>query len=70
MMRVQERYETDPAFRRLVDIMETAVMSGEYTPTEIREAAMFAQIKWESIHLRRSIYVTERELENLDAMRR
>lgn len=44
---VRDRYRRDPAFRTLVDTLYGAIRSAVYTPTEIREAAMLAQIMYE-----------------------
>lgn len=49
MMRVIERYNQDPAFHGLVDMITSVLLEGKYTPTEVREAAMLAQLKYESM---------------------
>ncbi len=49
MMKMHERYMNDPKFHALVDMMLSVIMNGEFTPTEIREAAMLAQIRYEEI---------------------
>ena len=41
------RYRRDRAFATLVDTLELLIHRAEYTPTEIREAAMLAQIHHE-----------------------
>lgn len=69
MMKVEERYQHDVQFRHLVDMMEAVINTGNFTPTEIREAAMFAQVKWESLNLKHPIYVTREQLEEIDRMR-
>lgn len=46
------RYRDDPVFRRLVEMFSVALETGDCTPTEIREAAMFAQILYEETHIR------------------
>lgn len=51
-MSIWERYQSDPAFRGLVDQMQVAIERAEFTPTEIREAAMLAQIMFEDKHPR------------------
>ena len=48
MMKMRERYENDPLFMRMVDSLVAAIEDGHLTPTEAREAAMFAQIIYES----------------------
>lgn len=47
-----ERYRNDPAFRHIVDMMQSLIHNADYTPSEIREAAMLAQILYEETHLR------------------
>lgn len=69
MMKVQDRYENDSAFRHLVDMLEATINTGNYTPTEVREAAVLAQIRWESVNLRKPIYVSLAEIERLDEWR-
>ena len=46
-MTAQERYQTDPQFRTLVEMMYKAIISAKFTPTEMREAAILASIKYE-----------------------
>lgn len=52
MMNIQERYDSDPVFRSLVNAMQYYIEKAALTPTEIREAAMLAQIRYESRHPR------------------
>jgi hypothetical protein len=47
-----DRYRTDPAFRNLVDMLYLQIHEAKYTPTEVREAAMLAQILYEERVLR------------------
>lgn len=51
-MSMHDRYSNDPAFRNLVDVLQNELERGQYTPTEIREAAMLAQILYEERHVR------------------
>lgn len=72
-MTVRERYQKDPVFRRLVEYMTVLVEDARVTPTEIREAAMLAQIIYEERHVRTHLVLdtqTRQELDNLDAIRR
>jgi len=48
----EERYIHDPVFRRLVDTIYEGVCEKQYTPTEVRDAAMLAALKYEQTHLR------------------
>jgi len=47
-----ERYHHDAAFRQLVDTLYLTIDAAQFTPTEIREAAMLAQIRYEEIRIR------------------
>jgi len=46
-LRPDERYQRDEHFRALVDLMTNAIASAQYTPTEMREAALLAAIHYE-----------------------
>ena len=59
MMLIRERYHNDPNFNRLVDMMRSAIESAEFTPTEIREAAMLAQIMYEETHVRPMMFTRD-----------
>ncbi len=52
MMSAHERYKTDAQFRFLVDAILGALHQAEYTPSEVREAAILACIKYEMTHLK------------------
>lgn len=51
-MTPKERYHTDPLFHRLTDLLYHELRQGYLTPTEIREAALLAQIRFEEEHPR------------------
>ena len=42
-----EKYENDPAYRHVVDVMTELINQAEFTPSEIREACMLACIRHE-----------------------
>lgn len=42
-----DKYLSDPKFQMLVDYMHHMIKRAEFTPTEIREAAMLAMIKYD-----------------------
>ena len=42
MMELHERYRQDAAFRQLVDMMEALLSRGDFTPSEVRLAALLA----------------------------
>ena len=50
------RYQTDPQF-------ESFIHRAEFTPSEIREAAMLASINYELTHIRK-VYVVSPSLES------
>ena len=47
-----DRYRDDAAFRTMVDQLRACIDRAEFTPSEIREAAMLAQILYEETRLR------------------
>ena len=58
-MDVQDRFERDPQFKALVDMMTAWLMSHpEFTPTELREAVMCAATNVELFTLRRTVVFT------------
>lgn len=46
MMTVVERYLRDAEFHALVDTLHAQIQHAKFTPTEIREAAMLAHVKF------------------------
>jgi phenylpropionate dioxygenase-like ring-hydroxylating dioxygenase large terminal subunit len=59
----RDRYHNDPDFHRLVDHMVSAIYSCQYTPSEMREAALLASIIYESQNIREHLYMVTPELE-------
>ncbi len=59
MMQMHERYHQDSVFRALVDLIRAELERGQYTPTEVREAAMLAQIMYEDRHPRPTTFTRE-----------
>ena len=51
-----ERYMNDSHFRAMVDMLYSLILEAKYTPMEIREAIMLAQIKYEELNLKPLIY--------------
>ena len=51
-MTAEERYLHDPIFHLLVDQIYVAIERKQYTPTEVRDAAMLASLRWERTHAR------------------
>lgn len=50
LKQAEYRYFNDKVFKTLVDLMVGHIEQMNYTPTEIREAAMLAQMKFEAMH--------------------
>ena len=40
--KAEEAYRNDPAFHNLIEMLRTFIIKLEFTPSELREAAMFA----------------------------
>lgn len=49
---IENRYERDPDFHQLVRVIEQQLENMQFTPTEVREAAMYAIIRFEAYHHR------------------
>jgi hypothetical protein len=43
----KEKYLNDPEYRALVDMMENFIERAQFTPSEMREAAVFACVNYE-----------------------
>lgn len=46
----ENRYQSDDTFRQLVDMMYAHIMANQYTPGEMREAAMTASLMVERLN--------------------
>lgn len=55
MKNIDERYMNDALFHNLVNTLFNLIEHGNFTPTEIREACLLAQIKYEEISPRHTI---------------
>ena len=58
-MTVRERYANDPLFHEIVDTFRMMIENAAATPTEIREAAMLAQIMYEERYPRPIVFSRE-----------
>lgn len=47
------RYQRDPAFKQLVDMIQHMLHAAQFTPSELREAVMLAAINYEMLRVRR-----------------
>lgn len=52
MYTCEEKYQNDPQFKSIVDCMVSAIYQNKYSPSELREMAVFASIKYEMEHVR------------------
>ena len=53
----------DKAFRELVEVMISFIIRGEFTPSEMREAALLASLKYEYMYPHR-VYIVDHALED------
>lgn len=51
-MSAHQRWQTDPAFHALVDMLYYHMREAKYTPTELREACHLAACMYEEMHVR------------------
>jgi hypothetical protein len=51
-----DRYQSDPQFRTIVDLIRIELEAGHFTPTELREAVMLAACLYEYEHVRPIIF--------------
>ncbi len=56
----EQKYMSDPDYHMLVDLLESFIHRNQYTPSEMREAAMFACIKYEMNQPQRTIAFYEK----------
>jgi len=52
MLTPEQNYFTDVEFRMLTDTLEQYIHRAQFTPSELREAAVLAAIHYELTHLR------------------
>lgn len=52
----KDRYLRDPQFKQIVDIMVHQALSLQMSPGELREAAVFAEIRFYAMKPARSMY--------------
>lgn len=45
-----ERYQRDPVFHHVVDLLYSMIHQMDATAADLQEAVMFARIKWETEH--------------------
>lgn len=67
-MTPEERYKEDPAFKLLVDTLQASMHRAEFSPSEVRLAALLASINFEMLRVNRVYIIPEAEkaLKTLD----
>lgn len=64
-----ERYHNDPAFKNLVEMMTHQIFSCNFTPSEMREAAIMASINYEMMNVNKTRYIRPEMEEALATIR-
>jgi hypothetical protein len=67
---IQERYYNDANFRALTDMLAAYIYKADYTPSEVREAAMLACIKIEMESVRYLEIIPRPTEEAIEELRR
>ena len=68
MKNPNEKYENDPAYRQLVDMLMALIHQAEFTPSEIREACMLACIRHEHYRRIRPVVVSAEAARAMDVL--
>ena len=70
MRSLRDRYLSDSQFKNMVDYMASMIQGANFSPSEMREAAILASIIYEERNIHKMIYV-EQDIENaLDLLHR
>lgn len=64
-----DKYYHDPKYRQGVDIMLSLILNNEFTPSEMREMAVCASIKYEEMRLSRAVYLDQATEDALKTLR-
>lgn len=59
----RDKYQNDPYYRTLIDLMLEMIYKCQFTPSEMRKAAMLASIKYEEMNIRKLRIPHTEELE-------
>lgn len=52
MKSLKEKYQNDPHYHHLVDMLEGLIEQALFTPSELREACLLASINYEMRHVK------------------
>lgn len=66
----RDRYFNDPQFKSLMDYMTSFLMNCDFTPSEMRMAAVLASIKYEEMNIRNHVIVRPELEEALATIRK
>jgi len=64
----REKYFHDANFRTLVDLMVSHITQCNYTPSEMRQAAILASIKYEEMNMRSPTFLEPKIQESLNTI--
>lgn len=63
MKTLDQRFEQDSQFHALVKNLENIISTAQFTPSELREALMYAQIRYERKNPRMTTFSPDLEAE-------
>ena len=63
-----EKYENDPSYRQVVDMLTALIHQAEFTPSEIREACMLACIRLERYRRIRTVVISAEAASAMDVL--
>lgn len=64
MKTMQEKYDRDNTFRAMVDAMTAQIYANNFTPSEMREMAVYACIRYEMLFHKPLIFRVTEETES------